>query len=306
MDHSVAGKNDSEIQPIIVKRVIKKAHEHHHGGAWKVAYADFTTAMMAFFMLLWLLNVATKDTLTGLADYFTPTTATVESTSGSGNVLSGTAPVEDGSQSSGSVAIAVEPTPPARPDSSDSDAEATPTKPDQFESTINEIEDARLNRAAAQIMLAIQDSPELREHEDQLVIDQTPEGMRIQIIDKDRRAMFREGTPDLYNYAVDLIESVGGVVEDLPNRIAVLGHTDASQVDGPDEYSNWELSADRANAARRVLGDSGVTTDRFSEVTGKADTEPMYPDNPMRPENRRITIMVLREAPVLDPEYGRN
>ncbi len=286
---------DEEKRPIIIKK-IKKVAGGHHGGAWKVAYADFVTAMMAFFMMLWLLNISDKETLEGLADYFTPTTASTSSSSGSGAVLGGTSLSTDGAQSSGAVAVDINAPPPTEA-SQDEDAEAA----EAFESKINERENAMFEDAADRIRQAVQQSPELTQHEDQILIEQTPDGMRIQIIDKDRRSMFQEGTADMYGYATRLIEEVGTVVEKMPNRVAIMGHTDASTLRGEANYTNWELSADRANAARRVLRASGVSTDRFSEATGKAATEPLFPDSPFRPENRRITILVLREAPVLAP-----
>ena len=289
--------DDDEKRPIIVKKV-KKISGGHHGGAWKVAYADFVTAMMAFFMMLWLLNISDKETLEGLADYFTPTTASVSSSSGSGAVLGGTSLSTDGAQSSGAVAVDVNAPPPT--ETSD---DANQQTQEEFESKINERENAMLQDAADRIRQAVQRSPELAEHEDQILIEQTPDGMRIQIIVKDRRSMFRDGTADLYGYAMRLIQEVGTVVEGMPNRVAIMGHTDASGIRDNPDYTNWELSADRANAARRVLRQTGVSTDRFSEVTGKASTEPLFPDSPFRPENRRITILVLREAPVLAPGF---
>ena len=137
-------------------------------------------------------------------------------------------------------------------------------------------------------------------------MEQTQDGMRIQIFDRDRRPMFRTGTADLYGYASTLIEEIGAVVESLPNRVSIVGHTDGLPFNRDDGYSNWELSSNRANAARRVLSDAGITPDCFSEVVGKASTDPMFPDDPGRPENRRITIIVLREAPVVSPGFDHD
>jgi chemotaxis protein MotB len=296
-------------QPIVIKKVIKKVAGGAHGGAWKVAYADFVTAMMAFFLMLWLLNVTDSQTLEGLADYFSPTVATISSDSGSGNILAGTSMSPDGSQSGGATAVRVPTATPSSQqdtvdvDTSSGDAGAESAQTDSFASTINSLASQQLEAAADRIRQAIQQTPELAEHRDQVIIEQTPDGMRIQIVDKDQRSMFRDGTPDLFDYAVTLIEQVGQIVESLPNRIAILGHTDGDDVGVLGDYTDWELSSERANAARRVLASVGVTYDRFSEVVGKANTEPLFPDSPLRPENRRITVLILREAPVLSPEF---
>lgn len=279
---------------IVIKRVKKVSGGGHHGGAWKVAYADFVTAMMAFFLLLWLLGSTDEQKLEGLADYFQPTLATLRTTSGSDGMLGGTSLAKDGSQSSGVTALDI-PTPPPPEDSAEQD----------FDSKISEVDDAQLTAAGEKIRQSIQESVELEDHSDQLIIQQTPDGMRIEIVDKDQRAMFREGTDELHGYARTMIAEVAKVVEELPNRIAILGHTDSTTLQGDGDYTNWELSADRANSARRVLATADITTDRFSEVTGKAATEPIFPDSPFRAENRRITILVLREAPVLSPDFER-
>jgi chemotaxis protein MotB len=285
----------NDVAPIIIiKRVKKVSGGGHHGGAWKVAYADFVTAMMAFFLLLWLLGSTDEEKLEGLADYFQPTLATLRTNSGSDGMLGGTSLATDGSQSSGVTALDIQEAPPPE-DSADED----------FDSKISEFEDAQLTAAGEEIRKAIQDSVELSDHNDQLIIQQTPDGMRIEIVDKDQRSMFREGTDELHGYARTMIAEVAKVIEELPNRIAILGHTDSNTLAGDGDYTNWELSADRANSARRVLSKSDITNDRYSEVTGKAATEPIFPDSPFRAENRRITILVLREAPVLSPDFER-
>lgn len=301
---------DEEQQPIIIKKVIKKVEGGAHGGAWKVAYADFVTAMMSFFLLLWLLNVTDTETLEGLADYFSPTVASISSTSGSGNILAGTAASPEGSQSGGVTSVQFPTAPPAaQQDDVDVQSAVGDLGPSadasgDFASTINSQSSAQLQAAAEQIKQAIQEVPELAEHRDQIILEETPEGLRIQLLDKDRRAMFHNGTDELFDYSTLLIQQVGSVVGTLPNRIAIMGHTDGGDTGLNENYTNWELSSDRANAARRVLGQMGVTTDRFSEVTGKANTEPMFPDSPLRPENRRITVLVIREAPVLSPIFN--
>lgn len=299
---------DDELPPIVIKK-IKKIIAGSHGGAWKVAYADFVTAMMAFFMMLWLLNVTDQETLEGLADYFTPTVASISTSSGSGNILAGTSPSTLGSASSGATAVKFPAAPPSSPadqvdiKSGTGDQGIAGGKIDSFQSTINSLADNNLIAAADRLKQVIQDTPELAEHLDQIIMEQTPEGLRIQIIDKDRRSMFRINTAEPFDYAILLIQEVGDIVNDLPNRIAIMGHTSGADVGTGPNYGIWEMSAERANVTRRILAASGVTQDRFSQVTAMADTEPMFPDRPNRPENRRITILVIREAPALSPIF---
>ena len=296
---------DNEQRPII-KKVIKVEGGGHHGGAWKVAYSDFVTAMMAFFMLLWLLNVAPPETLAGLADYFSPTTAAVAGRTGADAVNS---PSSDASGSNPSPMLTISELGP--PLSGESDGKKQGNTEDgggdpdfqnqRLAEMIRQREDDAFMSAQDQIQQAIQDSPQLNEHSDQIIMEITEDGMKIQLIDKDNRAMFRSGTADLYEYANAMLNAVGQSVQSLPNRLSILGHTDTGGFNAGGTYGNWELSADRANSARRAIYNSGVTEDRFSEVIGKAGTEPLYPDAPNRSENRRITMLVLREAPVVPP-----
>jgi chemotaxis protein MotB len=308
METSVADDDDKP-RPII-KKVKKVQGGGHHGGAWKVAYADFTTAMMAFFMLLWLLNVAPPETLAGLADYFSPTTAAVSGRTGSDAV---NAPSSDSIGNNPSPVVAI--TVPGPPQSGPTDGNETgsdeagggdPTFPnDRLAERIKAMEDAAFAQMQEQLRLAMQQSPDLAEMSDQLIMEITEDGMKIQLLDKDRRAMFRSGTDELYEFARKLLAEVGKSIQSLPNRVAIQGHTDGGFYLGDDGETNWDLSADRANSARRVLDTSGVSDDRISEVVGKAGTDPLYPDQPNRTENRRITILVLREAPVVPPNLTR-
>lgn len=304
----------SDERPIIIKKVKKVSGGGHHGGAWKVAYADFTTAMMAFFMLLWLLNVSDEVTLAGLADYFTPTNASMSNSSGAGGILGGQAMESEGSSKSGATTITFDATP-SDPNASEAEeAESGPSyqegsgpgkKSFDFEANVVTREDKMFTKVQSALKTAIQEAELLKKHQDQIIIEQTPEGLRIQLIDKDRRSMFKLGSAELYPFAQDLLTMVGKVVQGLPNRIAITGHTDSSPT-SPGAYGNWELSSDRANAARRVISASKVRADRFSEVTGRASTDPLFPDEPLRPENKRVTLLLLREAPVLAPSFGGN
>jgi chemotaxis protein MotB len=289
-------------RPIIIKKVKKVVHGHH-GGAWKVAYADFATAMMAFFMLLWLLTVSDKVTLNGVADYFTPSNATMSNSSGSGQILAGTAMESEGAKSQGSMS----PTPmgsaskaPQSPKSEQTDKDENSGSP--WQSTMPTQPDAQMLQAEADVRSAIELSAALQSHLDQLVLEQTPDGLRIHLVDKQGRPMFKAATAELTDYAKLLVRKVGETASVLPNRIVVEGHTDAA---GNAAFANWDLSSARANSARRILQASGVREDHLAAVTGKAASDPMYPNQPDRLENRRITVLLMREAPVVDPKFGR-
>jgi chemotaxis protein MotB len=292
-------------RPIIIRRV-KKATAGHHGGAWKVAYADFVTAMMAFFMLLWLLTVTDKQTLSGIADYFTPSASTMSNSSGSGSILGGTAMQKDGAMSQGSVALA---TPTASQEARNKDSESSSSvenagKTEKLQTDPpNNTPDPQLVAAQQDIKAAIQNAPTLAEFQDQIIMEITPDGLKIELVDKDRRPMFKTGTAELHPYGAGLIRAIGEVVARLPNRVQVTGHTD-NIGSSNSNYSNWELSSDRAHVARRTLRSARVLDDRFAEVTGKAATDPLFPDTPDRAENRRIGFLVLREAPVVAPSFG--
>ena len=298
-------KKDDNQRPIIIKKKKVSGGGGHHGGAWKVAYADFTTAMMAFFMLLWLLNVSDKKTLEGLSDYFTPTAASVSGESGAGKPLSGTVKADSGADG-GSDAIMQIQGPPmsaqAREDTRQDSADDSEEARAELQRRLEEQARQAVAAMAEQMRQAIRDAPELARHRDQILVEETPEGVRIQLTDKDGRSMFRESSPRFYDYAERLVRELGGIVAGLSNRVAITGHTDNGSFPAEADVTNWELSAQRANATRRVLSGSGVSGDRFAEVTGKAATEPLYPNAPDRSENRRIAILVLREAPVVAPE----
>lgn len=301
----MARDNNKSKRPIIIVRRSKPAFQRiAHNGAWKVAYADFTTAMMAFFMLLWLLTVSDKVTLQGLADYFTPSNATMSNSSGSGSILAGTAAEREGAKSQGSITAsnsAVANKAANRP-SSEAHTDSKDQNGSPWQSTMPAAPDARALKAEDDIKTAIQLTPELDQYKNQIIFETTPDGLRIQLVDTEGRSMFKSGSKELRPYATTMLTLVGKSVASLPNRLSIIGHTD--DIGSDNAYSNWELSADRANAARRVLRAASVSADRIAEVVGRAASEPLYPDQPGRAENRRITIVVLREAPVVDPKFG--
>lgn len=157
---------------------------------------------------------------------------------------------------------------------------------------------AQLHSAAMSLRQAMQEMPELAELSNHIIVDETPEGLRIQLIDQEGRPMFNPGDTEPTERAVTLLRAVARIAERLPNRLSIAGHTDSAPSNGG-PYTNWELSADRANASRRVLQDAGISNDRIYEVRGKAGSEPLYPDDPYMAGNRRISIVLLREAPVI-------
>ncbi|MDA0707960.1 MAG: OmpA family protein, partial [Proteobacteria bacterium] len=233
-----------EQRPIIIKR-IKKVSGGAHGGAWKVAYADFVTAMMAFFLLLWLLNSTSQEQKEGLSDYFTPTVASTESTSGAGDILSGISLNTDGSQAS---AIST-PMPDQVVIEKEEVEKSTKSEEESFEETIANREQEAFEEMARELKVSIQESIEFSALQDQVLIDVTEEGMRIQLVDKDNISMFKTSTAELYSYATRMLVLISEKIGKLPNRIAISGHTDSSSFRANADYSNWELSADRANSA---------------------------------------------------------
>jgi chemotaxis protein MotB len=296
-------------RPIIIKKVKKVIGGGHHGGAWKVAYADFVTAMMAFFLLMWLINTTSPEQKRGIADYFAPASVS-RSTQGSDGLLGGTAFQEDGARASGSNRPILEnqqAEAQERRKRGGSDGEGkggSAASADAVASALaRRSEGAEFQSAEASLRQALQDMPDMAELSKHLIVDTTPEGLRIQIIDQEGRAMFNGASAEPLPRTQRLLEAVAKVIQELPNRISISGHTDSVQPSRPG-YTNWDLSSDRANAARRLLAADGVDNDRIYQVTGKSSEEPLYPDDPDQPANRRISIVLLREAPVLPADHG--
>jgi chemotaxis protein MotB len=303
--------------PIIIKKVKKVSGGGHHGGAWKVAYADFVTAMMAFFLLMWLINATSPEQKKGIADYFAPA-AVSESRSGSGGVLGGKSFDSEGARDSGYSSMTMSERA-AAPRSGNEDDNSNKNKKrsnanenaagsDSSKDALNKAaaksEADMFEKAAVSLRQAMRDMPELAELSKHLIIDQTPEGMRIQIVDQEGRSMFQAGSVEPYPRTQLLLREIAKVINRLPNRITISGHTDASQVESTNGYTNWELSSDRANAARRIFQKSGVRSNRIYQVAGKASSEPLFPDDPYMSANRRISVVLLREAPVLPPDHA--
>lgn len=281
--------------PIVIKRIKKGGAHGHHGGAWKVAYADFVTAMMAFFLLMWLINTTSPEQKRGIADYFAPATVS-QSTSGSGGILAGTALGEKGSKSQGSISV-LQQVSPETPPNAPSQTSQSAQSPSADAKDQAAREQQAFESAAEAIRQAMQDMPELAELSKQIIVDNTPEGLRIQLVDQEGRSMFDPNSSRPNDRAKLLLRAVGRIVARLPNRISITGHTSATP--GVKSAADWALSAARADSAREILQQSGVASDRVAQVSGKAGTDPLYPDDPTLPGNRRIAIVLLREAPVL-------
>ena len=293
--------------PIMIKKVKKVIGGGHHGGAWKVAYADFVTAMMAFFLLMWLINTTSPEQKRGIADYFAPASVS-ESTSGSGGILGGTALGDKGVKSDGSISTiqkqsAEAPKDPSTEGKSSTSAAGDPTQ--ALRQSLEKKEADSFQSAAESLRQAMQDMPELAELSKQVLVDVTPEGLRIQLVDQEGRSMFDQSSARPNDRARVLLRAVAKVINQLHNRVTVAGHTSATPAGSPRGGDDWALSASRANASRSILQEAGVQADRIYQVSGKANSEPLYPDDPTLPGNRRIAIVLLREAPVLPPNAGQ-
>lgn len=277
--------SDDSQRPIIVKR-IKKGGHGHHGGAWKIAYADLVTAMMAFFLLMWLLGSTAKGDLQGIASYFkTPLKVALQGGSGSGDSSSvvkggGT----DLTRANGQVKRGDIPSKKA-------------INLRAAKSNKQMAEQQMLNSLEKKLVEAIQSRPALAQFKNQVLVDMTAEGLRIQIVDEQNRPMFNTGSAIMQSYSKDILHEIGALLNEVPNRISVSGHTDSLQYAGGSAgYSNWELSADRANTSRRELIAGGMEAEKILRVLGQAEAIPLNKEDPANPINRRISITVLNEA----------
>ncbi len=273
---------DPNIRPIIIKKIKKGGHAHH-GGAWKVAYADFVTAMMAFFLMLWLLSSVDEAKLEGLAEYFTPTVGLRDSM---GIGFEGGETVNmDGIKKSDKSPPGIVTAPPPGQTDNDNDKKAV----------IEAEKDAQLfEKAEEALKKAFESDPNLRDMADNIIVEQSPEGLKIEIMDSDKHPMFDPGSAILSEYGSRILAKMSRVIKDVPNFISLTGHTDASPMTSRGTgYTNWELSADRANAARRFLLQVGMDPERPKKVIGQASSDLLLPDQPLSPRNRRITIILL-------------
>ncbi len=264
-------------QPIIVKRV-KKVAGGHHGGAWKIAFADFATAMMAFFLVMWLMSSATPEQKKLISGYFQDPIGFTESASPHVIDLGGT------------------PTP--SPDRT-LNAELEPAQSeaqvdsDQVETFAEQLERERLDLLLQELQNKVDENPELQKFKDQILFEITQDGLRIQIMDAENRPMFALGSAQLQPYFEDILLALVDTIAAVPNKISISGHTDAKPYSGRGDFGNWELSAGRANAARRTLVIGGYPEDQIARVVGYASSALFDREDPFNPVNRRIDILVL-------------
>jgi chemotaxis protein MotB len=275
---------DDKKQPIIIKRIKKGGHAHH-GGSWKVAFADFATAMMAFFMVMWLLQVATPETLGGISEYFKNVTmiqgkSVVPSPGLQGPGGASTSPIDLGGGLNAVKEGATE----------GEDKKVVEIAREKIEI---ERDKKRLDSLMSELKKALEKSETLSKYKDQLLLDITPEGLRIQIIDKENRPMFLSGSATLKYYSEEILLELAGFINTVPNRISISGHTDSIPFIGAKGYSNWELSADRANSARRTLIEGGLDNNKLARVVGLASSVPFDKNSPESASNRRISIIVM-------------
>ena len=280
--------DSKKLQPIIIKRVKKGGHAPH-GGAWKIAYADFVTAMMAFFLLMWLLGSTAEGDKKGIADYFNSPLKVSLMGGGSGSGDSSSVVKGGGtdlSRTSGQVKAG------------DVEAQRRTLQLKALKAEQHRAEASRLEALKKKVENMIATRPKLAAMRSQIRLDLTPDGLRIQIVDDLNRAMFDSGSAIVKPYMRELLHEIGSVLAEVPNHLTLEGHTDAQRFDaGERGYSNWELSSDRANASRRELNAGGLPEDRVLLVQGHASSLLMEPKAPLAAANRRISITVMnREA----------
>ena len=275
---------DEGLRPIVVKK-IKKGGGGHHGGAWKIAYADFVTAMMAFFLLMWLLGSTSKGDLNGISEYFgTPLKVAMAGGSGSGDsssVIQGGG--KDLTQRNGQVKKGD-----TIPEKKTYDLKAA-------KAALERDEGVRLLALKSKIEAMIEATPLLKKYKNQLLLDITSEGLRIQVVDEQNRPMFALAKAELQPYTQDILHIIGIVLNEVPNKIGLSGHTDSTPYLSDTGYSNWELSADRANASRRELVIGGMSDTKVLRVVGLAAAANLDRKDPFNPVNRRISIIVLNK-----------
>lgn len=280
---------DKNKKTIVIKR-IKKVAAGHHGGAWKIAYADFVTAMMAFFLLMWLLGSTSKGDMKGISEYFnTPLHVALSGGTGSGDsssIIKGGG--QDLTRSEGQVKQGELP-----PEKKIINLKAARQ---EFLRTERLKEIDKLKQLKSSIEKMIESNAQLQKFKNQILLDITSEGLRIQIVDEKNRAMFKIGRAQLEPYTIEILHEIGKMLNEVPNKISLSGHTDAlAYIDGGGGYSNWELSADRANASRRALIVGGMSEEKIVRVVGLASAVLFNKEQPSSPVNRRISLIVMNK-----------
>jgi chemotaxis protein MotB len=285
---SKRGKNEPEPRPIIVKKIIADAHGGHHGGAWKVAYADFVTAMMAFFLLLWILGATTEKQRKGIADYFTPTLVEMrQKSAGSNGPFGGDSIIAKDNyphkpQQTGTKSLTI--------------PKDTTGGAKEGASALRSSDKARMQAMKQKLMERMKADPKLAKLQKNIRFTETREGLRIDLVDEADFSMFSLGTANLLPDAQALIGEVANLIASTPNAVIIRGHTDALPYAKGRVANNWTLSTFRAEVTRQALMQHGVPGDQFARIEGVADREPYVPDNAYDPRNRRMSITLAWEA----------
>ena len=306
MGRAAARQAENEApRPIIIKKVKKGGHAHH-GGSWKVAFADFATAMMAFFLLMWLMEATTEEQRGAISEYFNnpsdiqgaspvPSPSPIQGPGGASTSM-----IKLG----GGMELHHDAAPPA-PIAPPTPGVQTATRPDDDGAQDEKLDNERLAALMDALKKGIDERESLAKYKDQILLDVTPEGVRIQIIDHERRSMFPLGSARLEDFSSDILKELAHIVSGVPNRISISGHTDRKPYVAVN-YTNWELSADRANAARRALLAGGLAPEKIGRVVGLASSVLLEPSAPESPVNRRISIVVMnkRTEAAINAENG--
>ena len=279
-------------QPIIIKRV-KRFGGGHHGGAWKIAFADFATAMMAFFLVLWLMSAATPEQLIAVAGYFKDPVGF--SDSGSPYVIDLGGSPEMSPNQTLNPEVKTTPSP-----------DTVPMEPETSETKAEQVEQERLEMLLQELQNKVEENPQLQKFKDQILFEITQDGLRIQIMDADNRPMFDVGSARLKPYFEDILLAMADTIKSVPNKISVSGHTDATPFVGNGGFGNWELSSNRANAARRALVAGTYPDAQVARVVGYASSSLYDRENPFNPVNRRIDIVVLTKKALQRIEGDQN
>jgi len=302
---------------IIIKKIKKVSGGGHHGGAWKVAYADFVTAMMAFFLLLWLINVTTPAQKMGLAEYFTPTIGVKDSmgigfkggktpstVTGRANTDTAAPGLVVGQIKQGPISTAPDVSIPAKPDpdaeSTSTDRKAKQSGQDSPDSQDSDDSDP-IKSAVVDVKQSLEKDPDLKDFKNNIMVQNTPEGLKIDMIDDAKKPMFQPGNSTLTDTGKKALDSMANIIVKTPNNIIINGYTDANTAANP-QYTGWELSADRANAVRRFLITTQLERDRVLKVIGYADRDLLTPEDPKNQRNNRVTIVLVRGSYFRDPK----
>ncbi|MEM7458650.1 MAG: flagellar motor protein MotB [Pseudomonadota bacterium] len=283
----MAAEHASGLAPIIIKKKKKVVGGGHHGGAWKVAYADFVTAMMAFFLLMWLLNATTEEQRKGIADYFNPTIPISRISGGGSDGLNGSSIFTEQTYAKKGTGATRDATA-GRPSTSNTSESEMPDK----ESAPEKIDEAAV---IAQLQLAIdQGASGLSEH---LQVKLSPEGIVMELVDSEDVPLFELGQSRPTELLQELVMTVSDSFGAFGNSIKIVGHTDSIAFRNDTVFDNWDLSVERANVARRLMAESGFAPERIQEVSGRADTDLLIPEDPSAAQNRRISITLLKQTP---------